>query len=179
MDPKPDLIRHGACVHTQQYVHPSMHVSFSPAIPSSLPSNGNVGVDSQHTHACHVPLQINQTSPGTVPQLEQQRVLHDASPFGLQPSNEVADHLVTNINDKIPIYRHPLFPVLRLLFEKTEMATNSIESIAPGAFDTEIKRFITQMARENKPFFTDNQEVDNLVRILAQKYLFVSFLPAI
>ncbi|XP_047130546.1 homeobox protein PKNOX2 isoform X2 [Hydra vulgaris] len=68
------------------------------------------------------------------------------------------------VNEKIAIYRHPLFPLLRILFEKCELATNSIENIdSVTIFDYQIKTFITQMAKENKPFFTDDAEVDGLM----------------
>ena len=85
-------------------------------------------------------------------------------------TSEVASALqslggVVNVNEKVAIYRHPLFPLLRVLFEKCEIATNSIEHVDSINFDNEIKVFITQMAKENKPFFTDNVEVDTLVSI--------------
>lgn len=69
------------------------------------------------------------------------------------------------MNEKVAIYRHPLFPLLRIMFEKCEIATNSIDSVHAITFDNEIKSFITQMAKENKPFFTDDAEVDGLVSI--------------
>lgn len=67
------------------------------------------------------------------------------------------------VNEKVSIYRHPLFPLLRILFEKCEIATNSIENVNSITFDNEIKSFITQMAKENKPFFTEDAEVDGLM----------------
>ena len=69
-----------------------------------------------------------------------------------------------NPNDKMAIYQHPLFPLLRLLFEKCESATKSIDNADSLCFEAEMKAYITEMAKVNKPFFTDNVEVDTLVR---------------
>lgn len=76
-------------------------------------------------------------------------------------------------SEKVAIYRHPLFPLLRVLFEKCEIATNSIEHVSSLNFDQEIKVFITQMAKENKPFFTEDPEVDTLVNTLINNFLAV------
>ena len=66
-------------------------------------------------------------------------------------------------NEKLSIYRHPLFPLLAMLFEKCEVATNSVDIVNSQAFDQDIKATIVQQAKEGKPFFTEDAEVDGLV----------------
>ena len=60
--------------------------------------------------------------------------------------------------------RHPLFPLLALLFEKCELATQSSECPSTESFNLDIQAFVQHQDREGKPFFTDNHEVNDLVR---------------
>ena len=57
--------------------------------------------------------------------------------------------------------------LLALLFEKCEIATRSINSFdsdpSLSAFNNEIEEFIEHQQKIDKPFFTDNPEVDSLV----------------
>ena len=63
-----------------------------------------------------------------------------------------------------PIYfRHPLFPLLALLFEKCELATQSSECPSTESFNLDIQAFVQHQGREGKPFFTDNHDVNDLV----------------
>lgn len=98
-----------------------------------------------------------------------------SSPFsGLQQSQEKLPpaydeaHLaVQNIDgEKLAIYRHPLFPLLAMLLEKCELATQTNECPTATTFDNDIKNYIMQHNRDGKPFFTEDQELDNLVRNL-------------
>lgn len=66
--------------------------------------------------------------------------------------------------EKQAIYRHPLLPLLAKLFEKCEQSTQTCECTPATAFDDEIKKGILQMNREGKPFYTDDRDLDNLVR---------------
>lgn len=59
--------------------------------------------------------------------------------------------------------RHPLFPLLTLLFEKCEQATQGSECITSASFDVDIENFVHQQEQEHKPFFSDDPELDNLV----------------
>lgn len=59
--------------------------------------------------------------------------------------------------------RHPLFPLLALLFEKCEQATQGSECITSASFDVDIENFVHQQEREHKPFFSEDPELDNLV----------------
>ena len=79
-----------------------------------------------------------------------------------------------DFNEKIAIYQHPLFPLLRVLFEKCEAATKSIDQADTLIFKNEIKTYISEMTKGNKPFFTNDAEVDSLVRKLVF-YILLSF----
>ncbi|NWS16834.1 PKNX2 protein, partial [Pachyramphus minor] len=65
--------------------------------------------------------------------------------------------------DKRAVYRHPLFPLLTLLFEKCEQATQGSECITSASFDVDIENFVHQQEQEHKPFFSDDPELDNLM----------------
>ncbi|XP_006892871.1 PREDICTED: homeobox protein PKNOX2 isoform X2 [Elephantulus edwardii] len=60
-------------------------------------------------------------------------------------------------------HRHPLFPLLTLLFEKCEQATQGSECITSASFDVDIENFVHQQEQEHKPFFSDDPELDNLM----------------
>ncbi|KAK9536032.1 hypothetical protein VZT92_005852 [Zoarces viviparus] len=62
-----------------------------------------------------------------------------------------------------PFSRHPLFPLLALLFEKCEQATQGSECITSASFDVDIENFVHQQEREHKPFFSEDPELDNLM----------------
>lgn len=64
-------------------------------------------------------------------------------------------------------FRHPLFPLLTLLFEKCEQATQGSECITSASFDVDIENFVHQQEQEHKPFFSDDPELDNLVMFWA------------
>ncbi len=66
------------------------------------------------------------------------------------------------------LLRHPLFPLLALLFEKCEQATQGSECITSASFDVDIENFVHQQEREHKPFFSEDPELDNLVRKVRQ-----------
>ncbi|XP_064029396.1 homeobox protein PKNOX2 isoform X1 [Pogoniulus pusillus] len=68
--------------------------------------------------------------------------------------------------DKRAVYRHPLFPLLTLLFEKCEQATQGSECITSASFDVDIENFVHQQEQEHKPFFSDDPELDNLVEMV-------------
>lgn len=63
----------------------------------------------------------------------------------------------------LSLHRHPLFPLLALLFEKCEQATQGSECITSASFDVDIENFVHQQEREHKPFFSEDPELDNLV----------------
>uniref|UniRef100_A0A8C3MFE8 Uncharacterized protein n=1 Tax=Geospiza parvula TaxID=87175 RepID=A0A8C3MFE8_GEOPR len=81
-----------------------------------------------------------------------------------QPTKAQPVHLTTPLEaDKRAVYRHPLFPLLTLLFEKCEQATQGSECITSASFDVDIENFVHQQEQEHKPFFSDDPELDNLM----------------
>ncbi|MBN3290972.1 PKNX1 protein, partial [Polypterus senegalus] len=65
--------------------------------------------------------------------------------------------------DKDAIYRHPLFPLLALLFEKCEQSTQGSECITSASFDVDIENFVRSQEKEGKVFFSDDPDLDNLM----------------
>ena len=68
-----------------------------------------------------------------------------------------------HVSSRFP--RHPLFPLLALLFEKCEQATQGSECITSASFDVDIENFVHQQEQVHKPFFSEDPELDNLVRL--------------
>uniref|UniRef100_A0A6I8P911 PBX/knotted 1 homeobox 1 n=1 Tax=Ornithorhynchus anatinus TaxID=9258 RepID=A0A6I8P911_ORNAN len=65
--------------------------------------------------------------------------------------------------DKQAIYRHPLFPLLALLFDKCEQSTQGSEGTTSASFDVDIENFVRKQEKEGKPFFCEDPETDNLM----------------
>ncbi|KFO97302.1 Homeobox protein PKNOX1, partial [Calypte anna] len=65
--------------------------------------------------------------------------------------------------DKQAIYRHPLFPLLALLFEKCEQSTQGSEGTTSASFDVDIENFVRKQEKEGKPFFCEDPETDFLM----------------
>uniref|UniRef100_UPI00398E623C homeobox protein PKNOX1-like n=1 Tax=Pristiophorus japonicus TaxID=55135 RepID=UPI00398E623C len=74
-----------------------------------------------------------------------------------------ADSQTSMEADKGAIYRHPLFPLLALLFEKCEQSTQGSECITSASFDVDIENFVRKQEKEGKPFFSEDPEIDNLM----------------
>ncbi|KAM4794779.1 homeobox protein PKNOX1 [Rhinophrynus dorsalis] len=66
-------------------------------------------------------------------------------------------------NDKQAIYRHPLFPLLALLFEKCEGCTQGSEGTTSASFDLDIENFVRRQHKEGKDFFSEDPETDSLM----------------
>ncbi|KAG9283192.1 homeobox protein Meis2b isoform X1 [Astyanax mexicanus] len=106
--------------------------------------------------------------------------LHHAPPQGHYgthtPHSIMGTGMGTGINDSLKrdkdhIYGHPLFPLLALVFEKCELATCTPRDPGAGAggdvcsshsFNEDIAVFAKQI-RAEKPLFTSNPELDNLM----------------
>uniref|UniRef100_A0A3B4VLF8 Meis homeobox 1 n=1 Tax=Seriola dumerili TaxID=41447 RepID=A0A3B4VLF8_SERDU len=79
--------------------------------------------------------------------------------------------------DRDAIYGHPLFPLLALIFEKCELATCTPREsgVAGGdvcssdSFNEDIAVFSKQI-RSEKPLFSSNPELDNLVHELCDNF---------
>ncbi|KAL2087375.1 hypothetical protein ACEWY4_016203 [Coilia grayii] len=65
--------------------------------------------------------------------------------------------------DKEAIYRHPLFPLLALLFEKCEQSTQSSDCVTSASFDVDIENFVRSQEKEGKAFFSEDPELDSLM----------------
>uniref|UniRef100_A0A8B9KTT4 Pbx/knotted 1 homeobox 1.1 n=1 Tax=Astyanax mexicanus TaxID=7994 RepID=A0A8B9KTT4_ASTMX len=59
--------------------------------------------------------------------------------------------------------RHPLFPLLALLFEKCEQCTQGPDSVSSASFDVDIENFVRSQEKESKTFFSEDPELDNLM----------------
>ncbi|KAI7811410.1 homeobox protein PKNOX1 [Triplophysa rosa] len=64
---------------------------------------------------------------------------------------------------KTAIYRHPLFPLLALLFEKCEQSTQSSDCVTSASFDVDIENFVLNQEKEGKAFFSEDPDLDNLM----------------
>lgn len=60
-------------------------------------------------------------------------------------------------------FRHPLFPLLALLFERCELATQSSEPQSSDAFNLDIQAFVQHQERDRKPFLANEPEIDGLM----------------
>ncbi|XP_065337871.1 homeobox protein PKNOX1-like isoform X2 [Cloeon dipterum] len=65
--------------------------------------------------------------------------------------------------DKRAVYKHPLFPLLALLFERCEQATQSAESPNSDNFNMDIQAFVQHQERDRKPFLVNDPEIDGLM----------------
>lgn len=66
--------------------------------------------------------------------------------------------------------RHPLFPLLALLFEKCEQSTLSSDCITSASFDVDIENFVRCQEKEGNPFFSEDPELDNLVSFCSIRF---------
>jgi len=147
---------HASCMHLP-YQHATFTTSTSTNESTSTSTNQPI-TEMKHLPSHSTAMQQPQLNERIL-NLEHGNTVAAAQMFSMQVNLEQQ----TNISEKIAIYRHPLFPLLRILFEKCELATNSIEIINASTFDNEIKTFVTQMAKDQKAFFTNDAEVDGLI----------------
>lgn len=101
-----------------------------------------------------------------------QFVLHDKPPPSYEESqqqkqqqhgafaNETSE---VSQADKLAIYRHPLFPLLAMLFDKCEWATGSQEGPSSQAFQNDIRSFLLHLGQDGKSLMSGNDETDSLV----------------
>ncbi|XP_024117440.1 homeobox protein PKNOX2 isoform X2 [Oryzias melastigma] len=109
--------------------------------------------------------QESQQMTGTTPQNNKTTQVHipAASAAGNSSVSVTLDNQTQLESDKRAVYRHPLFPLLALLFEKCEQATQGSECITSASFDVDIENFVHQQEQEHKPFFSEDPELDNLM----------------
>ncbi|KAI9517215.1 Homeobox protein Meis2 [Dissostichus eleginoides] len=119
--------------------------------------------------------QVHHLNHGPPPHPTQHYGAH--APHNIMPSSmgsAVNDALK---RDKDQIYGHPLFPLLALVFEKCELATCTPREpgVAGGdvcssdSFNEDIAVFAKQI-RAEKPLFSSNPELDNLVHELCDNF---------
>lgn len=60
-------------------------------------------------------------------------------------------------------FRHPLFPLLALVFERCEQATQCAEIPNSEGFNMDIQAFVQHQEKDKRPFLTNDAEVDGLV----------------
>lgn len=118
-------------------------------------------------HAARSMQQVHHLNHG--PPLHSHQYPHTAHTNAMAPSmgSSVNDALK---RDKDAIYGHPLFPLLALIFEKCELATCTPREpgVAGGdvcsseSFNEDIAVFAKQI-RAEKPLFSSNPELDNLM----------------
>ncbi|XP_071007841.1 homeobox protein Meis2-like isoform X2 [Oncorhynchus clarkii lewisi] len=117
-------------------------------------------------------------APRTLPQvhhLNHGPTAHPTQHYGSHAPHNIMPSMGSVVNDalkrdKDQIYGHPLFPLLALVFEKCELATCTPREpgVAGGdvcssdSFNEDIAVFAKQI-RAEKPLFSSNQEVDNLM----------------
>ncbi|XP_014258821.1 homeobox protein PKNOX2-like isoform X2 [Cimex lectularius] len=65
--------------------------------------------------------------------------------------------------DKRAVYKHPLFPLLALLFERCEQATQLAETPNSENFNMDIQAFVQHQERDHKPFLVNDAEIDGLM----------------
>ncbi|XP_043937149.1 homeobox protein PKNOX2 isoform X2 [Protopterus annectens] len=103
---------------------------------------------------------------GTASQTGKAQAVHSSAPSSAAsiPVSGTTQEVQAQLEaDKHAVYRHPLFPLLTLLFEKCEQATQGSECITSASFDVDIENFVHQQEQEHKPFFSDDPELDNLM----------------
>ncbi|KAG7258408.1 hypothetical protein CRUP_025921 [Coryphaenoides rupestris] len=111
-------------------------------------------------HLLELEKELIQTSSSSSPSMTS--VSSSVNPSGvLVPASSLQQGNVamTTINSQVV---HPLFPLLALLFEKCEQATQGSECITSASFDVDIENFVHQQEQDHKPFFSEDPELDNL-----------------
>ncbi|XP_040576291.1 uncharacterized protein [Lepeophtheirus salmonis] len=170
------LVNPGTAAPLSQY-------SSTPSSSSTKRSNGRSPVELHHT-SHHVPSHHSHLSANTslVDSEEPPPVSPPSSSSSLPESSNIpppsssssgmisasqqymtSDETAQFEADKRLIYKHPLFPLLALLFEKCELATQSSECPSTESFNLDIQAFVQHQDRERKPFFTEDHEVNDLM----------------
>ncbi|XP_075436663.1 homeobox protein PKNOX1 isoform X2 [Ascaphus truei] len=93
--------------------------------------------------------------------MEQDPVCQDTTLGSASPApNDTQSPMET---DKQAIYKHPLFPLLALLFDKCEGCTQGSEGTTSASFDLDIENFVRRQHKTGKDFFSEDPETDSLM----------------
>ncbi|XP_037073098.1 homeobox protein PKNOX2-like [Pollicipes pollicipes] len=65
--------------------------------------------------------------------------------------------------DKRAVYEHPLFPLLALLLEKCELATQTPTTVAADTLSADVQAFVQLQQRDRRPLAAGRPEVDELM----------------
>lgn len=65
--------------------------------------------------------------------------------------------------DKTNIYRHPLFPLLALMFEKCEQSTQTPECVSSASLRTDLDNFLLNHRKENPALNSLDPDTDSLM----------------
>ena len=68
-----------------------------------------------------------------------------------------------------------MFPLLALLFEKCELATQSAECPTSDSFNVDIQAFVQHQQQEKRPLLAESEETNELVSIIAVSGLLFLF----
>ncbi|XP_060073996.1 homeobox protein PKNOX1-like [Ylistrum balloti] len=105
--------------------------------------------------------------PGLVPSFTDVQVLGTIVSSAPSDSNNPAvitkEGDVNSEGEKRAIYGHPLFPLMALLFEKCEQASQTSDCPSSDSFDVDIQAFVHHQEKDRKPFFSEDPELDALM----------------
>jgi len=112
-------------------------------------------ISSHHQSPPHTPLaQTSIPDPDSVLPTGSQ----EAQPHFNDPSDQAQFE-----SDKRLIYKHPLFPLLALLFEKCELATQSAECPSSEGFNVDIQAFVQHQQQDKRPLLSESDEANELM----------------
>lgn len=128
------------------------------ALPTSYPDTSSM------LNTAHI---VSATTAANIPESQGSSSSNSNSPSPVPTqqttSSSQASETQSLDNDKKAIYRHPLFPLMALLFEKCERATQTPECPSADSFDVDIQAFVQHQEKDRKPFFSDDTELDGLM----------------
>jgi len=138
----------------------------SPPLP--MPPTATSMMTTTTTSAAMSPL-TEETYEATVPErrLSRHASSSDSPAAATQPVVKEEDSEQFE-EDKRTIYKHPLFPVLALAFEKCEMATQSIQSPSSEILSQDIQSFVQKQIDAKKQIVSENAEVNELIIMAIQ-----------
>ena len=67
------------------------------------------------------------------------------------------------LHERLLYFRHPLFPLMALMFERCEQASATPDTSGMDNFDSDIQAFIRHQEKENKSLLVDDDQLNNLV----------------
>lgn len=122
---------------------------------------------SHSSHASHPTHQPQSPPPGPPPPISRPdpdlTPLPGTSQQEAQPTFHDPSDQAQFEADKRSIYKHPLFPLLALLFEKCELATQSAECPSSEGFNVDIQAFVQHQQQDKRPLLSESEEANELM----------------